>query len=125
MKGFWVLKGLKILVLMVFFVALFGTAVMWLWNWLMPSLFSLPYITFSQAIGLTVLTRILSGGFRMGMGIGGSREHWAQKRQMWDKWSSMSSEERQKWKEDWKSRCQHSRRMGFKNQEEGAGNDQI
>ena len=62
----------------------------------------------------------------MGAGFGGSREHWAQKRQMWDKWSAMSADERQKWKEDWRSRCQHSRRtMGFKKSEEEMGGDQI
>jgi hypothetical protein len=124
MKSFWVLKGLKILILIVFFIVLVGTIVMWLWNWLMPSVFNLPYISFQQAIGLTVLTRLLSGGFHFGMG--NHREHWEQKRQMWDKWSAMSSEERQKWKNDWRSRCQHSRRtMGFKSSDEEIENDHI
>lgn len=122
MKGFWVLKGIKILVMIVFFVALMGSIVMWLWNWLMPALFNLPYISFIQAVGLMAMTRILCGGIR----FGGSKEHWQQKRQMWEKWSSMTAEERQKWKEDWRSRCQHSRRtMGFKRQEEEMGGDQI
>jgi hypothetical protein len=38
---------------------LFGFVVMWLWNWLMPSIFGLGAITFWQAWGLVVLTHIL------------------------------------------------------------------
>lgn len=44
----------------------FGYIVMGLWNWLIPSLFSGPVITFWQAIGIMVLTKILFGGFRRG-----------------------------------------------------------
>lgn len=124
MKGLWVLKSIKILVMMVFFVVVMGSMVMWLWNGLMPHLFNLPYITFGQAIGLLVLSRILSGGFRLG--IVGESEHWEQKRQIWEKWSSMTAEERQKWKEDWRSRCQHSRRkMEYTSQQDTPDNDQI
>jgi hypothetical protein len=31
---------------------------MWLWNWLIPDIFNLTTITFSQALGLNVLTGI-------------------------------------------------------------------
>ena len=126
MKNYWVLKSIKMLVLMAFFIVLLGSVVMWLWNWLMPSLFNLPVISFSQALGLTALTRILAGGFRWGVGAAGSREHWEQKRQLWDKWSGMSPEERQRWKEEWRSRCRHSRSSGTKQtEEEKMGGDQI
>ncbi len=37
---------------------LLGFVVMWLWNWLMPVIFSLPMITFWQAWGLVVLSHI-------------------------------------------------------------------
>ena len=36
-----------------------GLPVMLLWNWLMPVIFSLPTITFFQAIGLNILFGIL------------------------------------------------------------------
>ena len=36
-----------------------GYPVMWLWNWLMPTIFNLPEITFWQAIGLNLLSTIL------------------------------------------------------------------
>lgn len=38
---------------------LFGLVLMWLWNWLMPTIFGLPVITFWQAWGLVVLSHIL------------------------------------------------------------------
>jgi hypothetical protein len=36
-----------------------GFPLMFLWNWLMPMLFSLPTITFWQAVGLNLLSGIL------------------------------------------------------------------
>jgi hypothetical protein len=47
------------------FVFVGGVVVMQLWNWLLPSLFRVPAITFWQALGLLVLCRILFGGFGM------------------------------------------------------------
>lgn len=44
----------------------FGYIVMGLWNWLIPTLFSGPVITFWQAIGIMVLSKLLFGGFRHG-----------------------------------------------------------
>lgn len=32
---------------------------MWLWNWLMPTIFGLPTITTTQAMGLIVLSTLL------------------------------------------------------------------
>lgn len=39
--------------------ALLGLPLMWLWDWLMPTLFGLPTITFWQACGLNFLCSIL------------------------------------------------------------------
>lgn len=36
-----------------------GLPLMLLWNWLMPSIFNLPEITFWEAVGLNLLTGIL------------------------------------------------------------------
>jgi hypothetical protein len=36
-----------------------GLPLMWLWNWLMPTIFNLPTITFWQALGLNMLSTIL------------------------------------------------------------------
>jgi hypothetical protein len=40
-------------------VLILGFPLMWLWNWLMPDIFSLPEITFWQALGLNALATIL------------------------------------------------------------------
>jgi hypothetical protein len=45
------------------FALLFGYAVMWLWNWLMPELFGLKEIIFWQAVGIILLAKLLFGGF--------------------------------------------------------------
>lgn len=38
---------------------IFALPVMWLWNWLLPTLFSLPEITWTQAWGLMFLCALL------------------------------------------------------------------
>lgn len=56
------------LFIILFFVAVtvFGYVVMGLWNWLIPTLFGGPIITFWQAMGILVLAKILFGGFGHG-----------------------------------------------------------
>jgi len=46
--------GLAILIVM-----LLGMPLQLLWNWIMPNLFDLPYITFWQAVGLNLMATIL------------------------------------------------------------------
>ncbi|MDP9049479.1 MAG: DUF3106 domain-containing protein [Acidobacteriota bacterium] len=72
-------------------ISLFGYVTMSLWNWLMPMLFGLPTVTFWQALGLLILSKLLFGGFH-GRGGGGSR--W--KRDMAERWEKMSPEERER-----------------------------
>jgi hypothetical protein len=50
---------LTIIGLLVLAVILFGYPTLLLWNWLMPTIFNLPYITFWQACGLNLLASIL------------------------------------------------------------------
>lgn len=47
---------------------LFGFVVMWLWNWLMPEIFGLPFLSYWQAVGLFILLKILIGGCGSGKG---------------------------------------------------------
>ena len=46
------------------FAILFGYFVMLLWNWLMPEIFGLITITFWQAVGITILARLIFGSFK-------------------------------------------------------------
>ena len=69
----------------------FTLAVMLLWNSLIPSIFGLGIISFWQALGLLVLSRLLFGGFGHGCGRGfGGMHH---KNAMREKWTSMTPEQ--------------------------------
>jgi hypothetical protein len=50
---------LMIVGILVLTVILFGYPTMLLWNWLMPTIFNLPYIGFWQACGINLLASIL------------------------------------------------------------------
>lgn len=54
LEGVLTVIGLLMLVVM-----LLGLPLQLLWNWLMPSLFDLRYITFWEAIGLNIMATIL------------------------------------------------------------------
>jgi hypothetical protein len=71
-----------------------------LWNWLMPVVFGLPSITFWQAIGLLVLSKILFGGFRAGPG---GHRFW--RRKMMERWEAMTPEEREQFRQGMSGRC--------------------
>jgi len=75
------------------FVALGGEIVRLLWNWLLPSLFGWPQITFWQALGLLALCRILFGG------LGGGFHRASPGRRMAGRWGHMSPEERERCRE--------------------------
>ena len=92
-----------------------GLAVMWLWNSLMPSIFGLPAITFIQAIGLLILSRILFGGFPHRGGGHHPRHQW--KHKMKEKWSRMTPEERA----EFKHKMRHWRKRGCWPEEDKAG----
>jgi hypothetical protein len=74
--------------------------IMSLWNWLMPALFALRLISFWQAFGLLVLSKLLFGGFR---GPWGGGMHW--RRRMMERWAQMTPEEREKFRAGMQGRC--------------------
>ncbi|GAB3328470.1 hypothetical protein GCM10027299_30810 [Larkinella ripae] len=114
MKLFWIKRGLGFLAFGLLFVGLAGFVVMNLWNWLVPALFTGPVITFGQALGLLLLSRLLvgfRGGWRGGRGWGRHGHpqpaYWREK--MSNRWQNMTPEERQefkqKMKEQWRNGC--------------------
>ena len=104
MKRFWFTKGLMFVVLFIAGVLLFSLAVMGLWNAILPAVLGVKAITFIQAFGILILSKILFGGFgRRGGWNRGGHHQW--KRGMQDKWANMTPEEREKFKAEWKSRC--------------------
>ena len=48
------------------FASLAGYGVMLFWNWVMPGIFGLGEITFWQAIGILILSKLIFGGFHHG-----------------------------------------------------------
>jgi hypothetical protein len=82
-------------------VLFFSTVVMLLWNNILAEVLNISTITFGQALGILILSKILFGGWRGGWG--GGRHHW--KNRMQQKWSSMTPAEREKFKEQWQKRC--------------------
>ncbi|MFD2572869.1 hypothetical protein ACFSUS_19665 [Spirosoma soli] len=110
MRRFWIRRGLRFLAFAILFVGLIGYVVMTLWNALLPAIVGVSTITFWQAIGLLVLSRILFGGFgwRGGYGygrrgFGPGRAEWKQK--MAERWQKMTPEQREQMKAQWRNRC--------------------
>jgi hypothetical protein len=89
----WILKWIALALTAV---AALGLAAMLLWNWLVPSLFNGPVITFWQALGLLALSKILFFGF--GRGPGGQAGRWKHK------WAQLSPEQREQLKARLKER---------------------
>ena len=65
----WIAIGIAGVIGITIFIFLGGKVVQLLWNWLLPPLFGFPMVSFWQALGLLVLSRILFGG----LGRGGHR----------------------------------------------------
>jgi hypothetical protein len=105
-RGFWIRKIFMFLVLGAAAVMLFGFIVMNLWNAILPQVIHVSAISFWQAVGLLVLSKILFGGFRGGWG--GGRARWKDKMQ--DKWKNMTPEQRDQFKQEWRNRCSTWRR---------------
>ena len=101
MKARWVKRALKGGVIAAVAVAVFGFAVMNLWNWLAPAVFGLHTITFWQALDILILSKILFGGFRGRPGYG-----W--RRRMNERWQQMTPEEREQFRQGMFSRCGRS-----------------
>jgi predicted membrane chloride channel (bestrophin family) len=89
MKANWN-RGLKFALFVVLAIAVSSLLVMVLWNWLVPTLFGLPAISFLQALGLLILTRILFGGFR--------GHHFYRRWRMKQRWKQMTPDEREKFR---------------------------
>ena len=94
------MRILKFAVIALIALTVFSFAVMNLWNWILPSVVGWHPITFWQALGLLVLSKILFGGFR---GIPGGHMHW--RRRMMEPWDKMTPEEREKFREGMRARC--------------------
>ena len=80
------------------FAGIVGLATAGLWNLLMPAIFGLPAISFWQALGLLVLSRVLFGRY------GGWGQRMAKSR-FSRGWKSLTPEERQRFSQAMGPRC--------------------
>jgi hypothetical protein len=94
MKRFWIFRGLKMATFVALALAVLGYVVMSLWNAVLPAVTGLHAITFVQALGLLVLSRILFGGLR---GWGHRGGHWRARMQA--RWQQMTPEERERFRD--------------------------
>src|SRR5580658_10449780 len=92
-------KLLLIIPLAILTAALFGFIVMSLWNVVVPAVFGGKIITFWQALGLLVLSRILVGGFCRRGGLGDRQRA---RKAIWERWTP---EEREKLRAGMRGRC--------------------
>ena len=73
----WVAMGLTLAVV---FALVFAFLVQWLWNHLLPDIFGVKMITYWQAVGLIILTKLL-------FGVAGPH-HWPHRRKHPRRWQS-------------------------------------
>jgi len=103
MKKIWIKKGLMMFTFFIAATLLFTAVVMGLWNAILPAVLGVKAITFFQALGILVLSKILFGSFS------GDGRRWrggpARKETMKQRWENMTPEEREKFKSGWKNRC--------------------
>jgi len=93
--------------------AVFGAAVMLLWNALLPQIFALPQIGYLQAVGLLVLTRLLFGGlggWHGGRNVRGEG-HLFHGNKLREKWMNMSEDERKEFIEKEKDFFRNNKRF--------------
>jgi hypothetical protein len=74
---------------------LFALLFQYLWNWLMPAIFGLTVITYWQAVGLLVLSKIIFGGMKFK----------SRNKNCYPSHHNLSDEEKEKLKEHFKNKC--------------------
>jgi membrane protein implicated in regulation of membrane protease activity len=109
-------KFLFIIPFVLLALAVFTGAVMLLWNNVLAQVVHVSTISFWQALGILVLSKILFGGFR---GAQWGRHEW--RKRMMQRWEHMSPEEKEKFRNEWQERC--GRRFGRPFEEEKAPAD--
>lgn len=102
-RGFFFKKFIMILFFVTAAILLFSFIVMSLWNGILPSVIHVNPITYPQAIGILVLSKILFSGFKGGPRGFGRHGRWQEG--MREKWEKMSAEDREKFKQDMRRRC--------------------
>ena len=102
-RSFWLLKAAKFCVIAALLIVVATFATMYLWNWLVPVLFHGPFLSFSQTLGLLVLSRILTGGLWRGGNNFARGRAWKQRIEQ--RMATLSPDEREQFRQQMRSRC--------------------
>ena len=87
-----------------------SAVIMLLWNWIIPVVSSLSPLTYWQAMGLFILSRILFGGLKFHRHHRGFHSMRKYHMQQHERFMEMSEEEKLKFRNQWKSRfCKPSK----------------
>jgi len=86
-----------------FVIGVFGLAaltalIFFLWNWLVPAIFNGPVITFWQAVGILILSKILFSGFGRPRSHSSGYPHSDWRKRFEEKMKNMSDEEKERFK---------------------------
>jgi len=99
---------------------LFGYAVMWLWNWLLPGLFGFKVITFWQGVGIVILSRIIFGGI---CHKSGSHNHHRRSHRCYNHTKQKWSEKWELYDDFWKEEGEKAFNAYAENKKAGTGNE--
>ena len=106
MKKFWLKKVIGMAVCSAIAIVALGFVIMTLWNQILVPVLSVKAISYTQALGIFILSKLLFGGFRgKGCGRGSSCGIGGRGIEMKEKWMNMSPEERENFKQNWRNRC--------------------
>lgn len=104
MKSYWIKKVVGMVLCAALALVAIGYIVMFLWNHILVAVLGVKVITYCQALGLFVLGKLLFGGIGSGRKSCGCS--WKGRGEaMKEKWVNMTQEEREKFKQDWRYRC--------------------
>jgi hypothetical protein len=104
MKAWWLAKVGKLIGILALSLIVLGVVVMMLWNAIIPDVFQGSTLTFPQAVGLLLLSHILLRGWGPWRYANGwRRDRW--KHRFEEKLASLSPEEQERFKEEWRRRC--------------------
>jgi hypothetical protein len=108
----FILIGIGIAILCIVGFGLFIGLFQYLWNWLVPSIIGWRAITYWEALGLFILSKMLFKGITWNNNRGGHwNRHWKAKwNEKWnakwrEKWDTMSPEDRERFKQKMRDKC--------------------
>jgi hypothetical protein len=103
-KAFWMKRIVFVPIAMAAGLFVFGSLVMLLWNAILPEVFGVVAITFWQAIGILLLSKILFGGFPGRHDKRGFRRH---SHDIREKLNNLTPEEKEKMRKEWLDRFEN------------------